>query len=69
MSCLGTRLKILALTCKAIDIWLSKPRVTRRGASGPGRPSGMPQEYTWITAREGGAFRRWQYFLYLNTWR
>jgi len=26
--------------------------VSGRGGSGPGRPSGMPRECTWITARE-----------------
>jgi len=46
-------------TCKAFDFWLCNPRVSRRGGSGPGRPSGMPRECTWITARveacsEGG---------------
>jgi len=39
-------------TCKAFDIWLCNPRVSGRGGSGPGRPSGMPRECTWITARE-----------------
>jgi len=58
-SCLGTRPGFLASTCKAIDFWLCNPRVSGRGGSGPGKPSGMPQECTWITARgetcsEGG---------------
>ena len=39
-------------TCKAFDFWLCNPRVSGRGGSGPGRPSGMPRECTWITARE-----------------
>jgi len=51
-SCLGTRPGILASTCKAFDFWLCNPRVSGRGGSGPGSPSGMPRECTWITARE-----------------
>ena len=39
-------------TCKAFDFWLCNPRVSGKGGSGPGRPSGMPRECTWITARE-----------------
>ena len=39
-------------TCKAFDFGLCNPRVSGRGGSGPGRPSGMPRECTWITARE-----------------
>jgi len=39
-------------TCKAFDFWLCNPRVSGRSGSGPGRPSGMPRECTWITARE-----------------
>jgi len=39
-------------TCKAFDFWLCNPRVSGSGGSGPGRPSGMPRECTWITARE-----------------
>jgi len=55
----GTCPGILASTCKAFDFWLCNPRVSGRGGSGPGRPSGMPRECTWITARvearsEGG---------------
>jgi len=49
---LGTRPGILASTCKAFDFWLCNHRVSGRGGSGPGRPSGMPRECTWITARE-----------------
>jgi len=51
-SCLGTRPGILASTCKAFDFWLCNPRVSGRGGSGLGRPSGMLRECTWITARE-----------------
>jgi len=51
-SCLGTRPGILASTCKAFDFWLCNPRVSGRGGSGPGRPSGIPRECTRITARE-----------------
>ena len=50
--CCGTSPRILALTCKAFYFWLCKHRVTGRGGSGPGRPSGMPRECTWITAKE-----------------
>jgi len=50
--CCGTSPRILASTCKAFDFWLCNPRVSGRGGSGPGRPSGMPWECTWITARE-----------------
>jgi len=39
-------------TCKGFDFWLCNPMVSGRGGSGPGRPSGMPWEFTWITARE-----------------
>jgi hypothetical protein len=49
---LGTRPGFLASTCKAFDFWLCNPRVSGRDGSGPGRPSGMPRECTWITARE-----------------
>jgi len=49
---LSTRPGILASTCKAFDLWLCNPRVSGRGGSGPGRPSGVPLECTWITARE-----------------
>ena len=51
-SYLGTRPGILASTCKAFDFWLCNPSVSGRGGSGPCRPSGMPRECTWITARE-----------------
>jgi len=51
-SCLGTRPGILTSTCKAFNFWLFNPRVSRRGRSGPGRPSGMPRECTWTTATE-----------------
>jgi len=50
--CLGTSPGILASTCKAFDFWLCNPRLSGRGGSGPGRPSCMPRECTWITARE-----------------
>jgi hypothetical protein len=36
-------------TCKAFGFWLYNPRVSGRGGSGPGRPSGMTRECTWIT--------------------
>jgi len=39
-------------TCKAFDFWLCNPRVSGRGGSGPGSPSGMPRECTGIMARE-----------------
>ena len=51
-SCLVTRPGFLTSTCKAFDVWLRNPRVSGRGGSGPGRPSGIPRECTWITARE-----------------
>jgi len=51
-NCCGTNPRILASTCKAFDFWLCNPRVSRRGGSGLGRPSDMPQECTWITATE-----------------
>jgi len=38
-------------TCKALDFWICNPRLSGRGRNGPGRPSGIPQECTWITAR------------------
>jgi len=41
----------LTSSCQAFDFWLCNPRVSRRGRSEPGRPSGMPQECTWSTAR------------------
>ena len=40
------------LTCKAFNFWLCNPRVSGRGGSGPGRPSAIPRECTWITAME-----------------
>jgi len=42
----------LALTCKAFDSWLCNPRLSGRGGTGPGKPSGIPREYTWMTDRE-----------------
>jgi len=39
-------------TCKAIDFWLCNPRVSGRGGTGPGRPSGMPRQCACITAGE-----------------
>jgi hypothetical protein len=39
-------------TCKVFDFWLCNARVSWRGGSGPGRPSGMPRKCTWINARE-----------------
>jgi len=42
----------LVSTCKAFDFWLCNPSVSGRGGSGPGSPSGMPRECTWITAGE-----------------
>ena len=42
----------LVSTCKAFDFWLCNTRVSGRGGRGPGRPSGMPRECTWIAARE-----------------
>jgi hypothetical protein len=58
-SCLGTSTGILMSTSKAFNFWLCNPMVSGKGGSGPGRPSGMPRECTWITARveacsEGG---------------
>ena len=50
--CFGTSPRILASTCKAFEFWLCNPTVSGRGGSGPGRPSGMPRECTWITDRE-----------------
>jgi len=52
LDCLGTTPIILGSTCKAFNFWLCNLRVSGRGGSGPGRPSGMPRECTWITARE-----------------
>jgi len=49
---LGTRPGILASTCKAFNFWLCNPWVSGRGGIRPGKPSGMPRECTWITARE-----------------
>jgi len=40
----------LASTCKAYDCWLYNPRVSRRGGRGPGMPSGIPRECTWMMA-------------------
>jgi len=37
---------------QSIRLWLCNPRVSGTGGSAPGRPSGMPRECTWITARE-----------------
>jgi len=56
---LGTSPRTLASTCIAFTFWLCNPRVSGTGRSGLGRPSGMPRECTWITARveahsEGG---------------
>jgi len=51
-SYLATSPGILASTCTAFDIWLWNARVSGRGDSGPGRPSGMPRECTWIMATE-----------------
>ena len=48
----GTCPGFLASTCKAFDCWLCNPWVSGGGGSGPGRPSGMPRECTWIMARE-----------------
>jgi len=42
----------LASTSKAFNFWLCNARVSGRGGTGPGRPSGMPREYTCIKARE-----------------
>jgi len=39
-----------ASSCKAFHFWLCNLRVSERGGSEPGRRSGMPGEYTWITA-------------------
>ena len=50
--CLGTTPLISGLTCKAFDFCLCNPKVSGRGGSGPGRPSGMPWECSWIMARE-----------------
>jgi len=52
LDCLGTTPRILGSTCKAFDFWLCNPRVSGRGGSRPGRPSGLPRDCTWITARE-----------------
>ena len=38
------------LPCNELDFWLCDPRVSGRGGSGPGRPSGMPRECTLIMA-------------------
>ena len=43
-------------TCKEFDFWLCNPRVSRRGGSGLGRPSALPLECTWITAKEETCF-------------
>jgi len=40
----GTYPRILPSTCKAFDICLCNPRVSRRGRSAPGKQSDMPQE-------------------------
>jgi hypothetical protein len=48
----GTRPGILASACKAFNFWLCNPRVSGRGGSGPGWPSGVYRKCTWITARE-----------------
>jgi len=50
--CFCTCPRILPLTCKAFDFLRCNPRVSRRGGSGPSRPSGMPQDYTWMKAGE-----------------
>jgi hypothetical protein len=50
--CFATCPKILPSTCKAFNFWLCNHRVSGRGGSGPGRPSGMPRECPWITPRE-----------------
>jgi len=42
----------LASTCKAFDVWLCNPRVSGRGASGLGRPSGRGWGNSRITAME-----------------
>jgi len=52
LDCLCTTPRIVGSTCKAFDFWLCNARVSGGGGSGPGRPSGMPRECTWITARE-----------------
>jgi len=52
LDCHGKTSRILGSTCKVFDFWLFNPRMSGRGGSGPGRPSGMPRECTWITARE-----------------
>jgi len=51
-SCLGTRPGIVASTCKAFNFSLYNPRVRWRCGSGPGRPSNMPRECTWMLAKE-----------------
>jgi len=48
----GTGPTVLPSTCKAFDLWICHPRVSGRGGSGPGRPSGIPRQCTWIMARE-----------------
>jgi hypothetical protein len=53
-SCLGTSQRILVSTCKAFDYWLYNSRVSGRGSRGPGRPSGLSWECTWIQARVEG---------------
>ena len=49
----------ISVDLQSIQLWLCNPWVSGSRGSGPGRPSGIPRECTWITARvearsEGG---------------